>query len=84
VPVVGYLAELPALTASPDEVDEILPVALGDLLAEGVYWEEIWSPEGPPPLVLPFFADPDTLGDDLVWGATARILTDLLLLLTEV
>jgi 8-oxo-dGTP pyrophosphatase MutT (NUDIX family) len=81
VPVVGYLDALPALMPSPDEVDEILPVALRDLLADGVYWEEIWSPESATPLVLPFFAGAEGLGDDLVWGATARILTDLLVLL---
>ncbi len=82
-PFVGTVGDLPALRAGPGEVDEILLVPLGALLDEGVYWEELWNPEGTPAFPMPFFADPVVLGDDLVWGATAGMLADLLELLTE-
>jgi 8-oxo-dGTP pyrophosphatase MutT (NUDIX family) len=83
VPVVAVVPAMPDLVASKGEVEEMIPVALDDLLADGVYWEELWSPEGAPALALPFYAGTAGLGDDLIWGATARMLTDLLVLLTR-
>ena len=80
-PFVGTLAQLPALEPCADEVDEVLFVPVRALMDDGVYWEELWNPEGSPPFVMPFFADPVALGDDLVWGATARMLADLLSLI---
>jgi 8-oxo-dGTP pyrophosphatase MutT (NUDIX family) len=77
IPVVGIVAELPDLTLNPLEVDEILHVPLPALVADGVYWEEVWTPEGAKELALAFFAGAPALGDDLVWGATARMLSDL-------
>jgi 8-oxo-dGTP pyrophosphatase MutT (NUDIX family) len=78
VPVVGFVADLPPLVPSPAEVEAILPAPISSLLADGAYWEELWSPDGSPSFALPFFADRAVLSDDLVWGATAHILTDLL------
>ncbi len=75
VPYVGILPGEPeGLRASPDEVDAILHVRLDDLLEPAIYREEIWRmPDGSDhPIV--FF----DLGDDLVWGATAAMLRQLL------
>jgi 8-oxo-dGTP pyrophosphatase MutT (NUDIX family) len=77
VPFVGELAGRPDLVASPDEVESILRVPLAELLADDVYHEERW---GLPPLEHPvhFFE----LDGDLVWGATAAMLRNLLIWLT--
>lgn len=78
-PFVGLLPARPVLSPSPDEVEAVLEVPLADLLAEGVAWEERW----PLPAasgaahVVRFFAC-ERLGEDLVWGVTAKILWDLL------
>jgi 8-oxo-dGTP pyrophosphatase MutT (NUDIX family) len=83
VPFVGLLPGRPRLFPSPAEVEAILEVPLTYLVAEGVAWEERWPlvevPGGPSPAhVVRFFAHEAALGDDLVWGVTARILWDLL------
>jgi mutator protein MutT len=72
VPVVGSLARRPELRAT-SEVDRILTVPLVDLLRPGTYREELW---GDPPLdrAIHFFE----LDDETVWGATARMLVQLL------
>ena len=75
VPYVGILPGEPqGLRPSPDEVDAILHVRLDDLLDPTIYREEIWRmPDGSDhPIV--FF----DLEDDLVWGATAAMLRQLL------
>jgi 8-oxo-dGTP pyrophosphatase MutT (NUDIX family) len=79
VPVVGTLAERPELRASASEVDRILTTPLGDFLDDTVYREERW---GRPPLdrAVHFFE----LHDETVWGATARILVQLLSIATGV
>ena len=85
VPVVGALTVRPALVAQPDEVERVFTVALSDLLVEGAFLEERWRREG--------LVGPDDEGfypiyfyrvpGDLLWGATARILTDLLSMVAE-
>jgi 8-oxo-dGTP pyrophosphatase MutT (NUDIX family) len=77
VPFVGELAARPDLVASPAEVESILHVPLSELLADDVYHEERW---GLPPLEHPvhFFE----LDGDVVWGATAAMLRNLLIWLT--
>jgi 8-oxo-dGTP pyrophosphatase MutT (NUDIX family) len=63
----------PLLTPNPDEVDDILITPLAELVDPSVYWEELWRrPDG---IVwrMSFF----DLGDDLLWGASARILVSL-------
>ena len=86
-PVVAVLAERPALVADPAEVDRVFTVALADLLADGAFLEERWRREPPRPdldddgyFPIYFFAVPG----DLVWGATARVLTELLCVVTGV
>lgn len=77
-PFVGLLAGRPALRPSPAEVEVTLEVPLAELLADGVGWEERWDIAGMRDRPVHFFAAPRVLGDDLVWGVTARILWDLL------
>jgi 8-oxo-dGTP pyrophosphatase MutT (NUDIX family) len=73
--VVGLVRGNPELSASESEVEAILEVPLSALLAEGSAWEEHW---GETRRAVRFFTHETALGDDLVWGLTARILWDLL------
>jgi 8-oxo-dGTP pyrophosphatase MutT (NUDIX family) len=76
-PFVGALAARPALTPNPHEVDRVFDVALAELLGDDVFREERWEIFGEERSV--FFFE---LMGDTVWGATARILHQLLALLT--
>jgi 8-oxo-dGTP pyrophosphatase MutT (NUDIX family) len=78
VPYVGRLPGRPELEASPDEVAAILHVPLAELLDPDVYHEERW---GLAPLEHPIFFF--ELDGDTVWGATAAMLRNLLLLVTS-
>ena len=81
-PVVGVLASRPTLVAAPDEVERVFDVALVDLLAPGVFHEERWrrperqgwlgSSDGSFPLW--FFE----VAGEMIWGATGRLLVDML------
>jgi 8-oxo-dGTP pyrophosphatase MutT (NUDIX family) len=77
VPVVGTLTARPEMHPAAAEVDRILTVPLVELLDAEVYREERW---GLPPLDRPmhFFE----LVDETVWGATGRILLQLLSIAT--
>jgi 8-oxo-dGTP pyrophosphatase MutT (NUDIX family) len=73
VPVVARLPERPTLVPARAEVARLLHVPLVDLLEPGTYHEERW---GAPPLDRSvYFFD---LDDETVWGATARMLAQLL------
>ena len=73
-PVVGFLADRPAVRPNPDEVSEVFDVALSELSDPGVFREEMWTlPDGSEHPV--FFFD---VCDPPVWGATARVLKELL------
>ncbi|HET6792820.1 MAG TPA: CoA pyrophosphatase [Acidimicrobiales bacterium] len=72
-PVVAALPGRPHLRPNPHEVERIFDVALSELVGEGVFREERWPwPDGDRPVY--FFE----LEGDTVWGATARILHQLL------
>lgn len=73
VPVVATVAERPSLRLSPDEVDRIMWVGLDELSRPDTYREEWW---GTPPSdrAIHFFE----LDDETIWGATARMLHQLL------
>jgi len=78
-PVVGLLAGRPKVTANPDEVSEVFDVALSDLGDPAVFREEIWTlPDGSQRPI--YFFD---VCDPPVWGATARVLKELLDLIGE-
>jgi 8-oxo-dGTP pyrophosphatase MutT (NUDIX family) len=73
VPKVGTVRERLDLRAQTSEVERVLWVPLADLTRDGAYRSEHW---GEPPIdrTLHFFE----LDDETVWGATARIIVDLL------
>jgi 8-oxo-dGTP pyrophosphatase MutT (NUDIX family) len=85
-PFVGLLTERPTLRAQPVEVDRIFDVSLTELLADGAFREEQWrrpspraaTPDGYVPIY--FFE----VAGETVWGATARILTELCCLVVGV
>jgi 8-oxo-dGTP pyrophosphatase MutT (NUDIX family) len=70
-PFVGLIEPGREWTLSPREVAEVLEFGLGDLRAG--YGRRRLVRRG-----LPFRTDVYCVGDDLIWGATARILGDLL------
>lgn len=75
-PFVGVLGRRPELHPNPAEVERAFTVTLAELVADGAYHDELWSPPGEPRSRLPvhFFELPG----ETVWGATARMLRDLL------
>jgi 8-oxo-dGTP pyrophosphatase MutT (NUDIX family) len=85
-PVVGLLPARPALVASPQEVEHVFDVTLAELADPGIFREEWWSVAGRAPARggTPFPVWFFELPDDTVWGATARMLVDLLRLVLDV
>ncbi|HUP85765.1 MAG TPA: CoA pyrophosphatase [Acidimicrobiales bacterium] len=75
-PFVGILpGGRPRTEANPDEVDRVFDVALGELMADGVFHEEIWGiADTERPI---YFFD---VAGETVWGATARMIYEMLLL----
>jgi 8-oxo-dGTP pyrophosphatase MutT (NUDIX family) len=78
-PVVGVMAARPALRPNPTEVDRVFDVGLAELLSEDVFVEELWSTPTWSERPMFFFH----VADETVWGATARILYELLILITD-
>ena len=73
VPIVGILPYKPTLVASADEVDRILHVPLHELVRTDTFASEVWeTPMGSRNIYMYH------LDDETIWGATARILTQLL------
>ncbi len=70
-PFVGLIEPGRAWTLSPREVAGVLELALDDLIAG--YGRRRLLRRG-----LPIRTDTYVVGDDLIWGATARILADLI------
>lgn len=81
LPFVAWLAEPPSLQANPDEVEQVLRVPLARLWEKGVHHQEIWNLPELSGLIIHFFE----LDEDIVWGATAHVLDELLgrVLLTD-
>lgn len=74
-PFVGVLAERPVLTPNPDEVEHAFDVAFSELFDAEAFMEEWWRwPGADEERPIYFFHLPD----DIVWGATARMLYELL------
>lgn len=72
-PFVGFLDRRPDIVANPAEVVRVLQVPISELMDASLYREERWDAFR---FDMPvFFFE---LADETVWGATARILTDLL------
>ena len=72
-PVVGLARATPLLQADGREIERVVEIPLARLLDPGAYREEWWTRDGRRQLVV-FF----TVGADVVWGATGRILRDFL------
>jgi 8-oxo-dGTP pyrophosphatase MutT (NUDIX family) len=86
-PLVGVLAGRPRLVASPTEVEHVFDVALAQLAEPSIFREEWWTVPGRGPMAAvdqPFPVWFFELPDDTVWGATARMLVDLLRIVLEV
>ncbi len=73
VPKVATVAERLELAGRTMEVDRVLWLPLAELTRPDTYRTEVW-PMGPTARTLHFFH----LDDETIWGATARILVDLL------
>jgi 8-oxo-dGTP pyrophosphatase MutT (NUDIX family) len=74
-PFVGVLAEPPVgLVPDPGEVERILHVPLADLLDPDAFHEERWTFPGGTDRALFFYE----IEGDTIWGATGRMLTQLL------
>ena len=87
VPFVALLPDVPVLDPNPSEVDAVLHVPVRELLLDEVFREERWRFATPPPWVPPDLVATDEptersifffeLDGETIWGATARILTEL-------
>ena len=73
-PFVGAVGRRPRLSPSPAEVARIFDVSLAELVTDEVYREERWDLPGQDDRPMHFFE----VEDETIWGATARILTELL------
>jgi 8-oxo-dGTP pyrophosphatase MutT (NUDIX family) len=73
VPKVGTVADRLDLQPHTTEVERVLWVPLAEFTRDGAYRAEHWG-EAPLDRMLHFFE----LEDETVWGATARIIADLL------
>nr|MBA2608741.1 CoA pyrophosphatase [Actinomycetota bacterium] len=78
-PIVGFLPGRPDVEGDPNEVEFVFDVSLAQLLAEGVFAEERWDTPWGDNRQINFFYLPH----DIIWGATARILRELLELVTD-
>ena len=74
MPFVGVLPGRPMLHPNPAEVDRVFDVTLSELADPGVFQEEIWPFPGAGERPMYLYA----LDGDTVWGATARMLKELL------
>ena len=79
-PFVGVLDTVPALEANPMEVEEIIDVPLAELLNPDIYREEIWQWQDGKSRPVFFF---ELIGDT-VWGATASMLRQFLVVLLSI
>ncbi len=74
-PFVGLLGAAPVLRPNPSEVERAFTVPLSELYLPDVYHDEVWSdPRFGGQRLMHFFQ----LDGDTVWGATARMLVDML------
>lgn len=76
-PFIGALGERPEIVPDSREVERVFDVALADLLADGVHREEQWG-LGAVDRPVHFF----DVGGEMVWGMTARILHEFLILVS--
>jgi 8-oxo-dGTP pyrophosphatase MutT (NUDIX family) len=81
MPILGTVAARPQLVASPAEVERVFDVALADLADPDVFHEERWSipgrtiPGSPDNSFAVWFFEVE---GEMIWGATARMVQELL------
>jgi 8-oxo-dGTP pyrophosphatase MutT (NUDIX family) len=73
LPVVGLVEGRPRLSADPAEVAAVIEVPIAVLASDAASWQELWGPDEHGE-EMTFFAGVPELGEDLVWGLSARIL----------
>jgi hypothetical protein len=78
-PVVGIVRDPVELRPDGREIERVLEVPLQTLRDPAIFRTEIWERNGEPHPVL-FY---DVSSADVIWGATARILSQFLALLDE-
>ncbi len=71
-PFVGYLPRRPLFHPNPVEVAEVIEMPLAGLLDDGLKVEERWTISGMP-FDVPFYR----LGEHVIWGATAILLSEM-------
>jgi 8-oxo-dGTP pyrophosphatase MutT (NUDIX family) len=74
-PVAGHIANRPDVVADPLEVARPITVPLATLLSQGVEEFELRGPDGRVRSIYAY-----DVGDDRIWGATARIIHGMLML----
>ena len=79
-PFVGILDTVPALEANPREFEEIIDVPLAEHLNTDIFREEIWQWQDGKSRPVFFF---ELIGDT-VWGATASMLRQFLVVLLSI
>ncbi len=77
-PFVGLLPGRPTLVPNPGEVARTFDVSIAELFEPDVYHQERWDIPGIDDRAMHFF----DVAQETVWGATARILYELLTLVT--
>lgn len=78
-PVVGIVCDPVELRPDGREIERVLEVSLQTLRDPSIFRTEIWERNGEPHPVLFYDVSPA----DVIWGATARILSQFLALLDE-
>jgi 8-oxo-dGTP pyrophosphatase MutT (NUDIX family) len=78
-PVVGIVREPVAFEPDGREIERVIEVPLATLRDPAIFRTELWERDGEQHPVLFYQVSPD----DVVWGATARILSQFLALLDE-
>lgn len=79
-PVVGYTARVPVFKPDPREVEKVIQADLNELLKEDAIKEKEILAAGKYPLLAPHFV----VEDEIVWGATAMMLNEFIMVIKEV
>ncbi len=79
-PVVGYLSEIPVYIPDPKEVSEVIECSIGNLMNEETKKEKELIIRNKYKITAPYF----DINNRVVWGATAMMLSEFVMLLKEI